>query len=123
MSINIVALTGRLGADPTTRNFDSGAVKVSLSLAVDKYVKGEKETHWFEIEVWGKPAETLASYGKKGKLIGITGTLETETYATDGGKRKRVYIRAERVELLSSSETIGSNQQATTAGVKEAPDF
>ena len=123
MSINVVTLTGRLGADPASRNFDSGALKVSLSLAVDKYIKkGEKETHWFDVEAWGKPAETLASYGKKGKLIGITGTLESETYEKVDGKRKRVFIRAERVELLSSSDTSASNQ-TSAAAANEEPDF
>lgn len=120
MSMNIVALTGRLGADPETKYFDSGSVKVRISLAVDKYIKGEKATHWFDVEAWAKNAETLASYAKKGDAIGISGSLETNTYSKDGQNIKRTFIHADRIELLSPPPNGGKE---TTSSDTEEPDF
>jgi single-strand DNA-binding protein len=82
----MVQLVGRLGQTPTPKYFDNGNVVINVSLAVKrKYhplerkvrdVKyGAEETDWFNLEIWGKDAEYLAKYVKKGARIGIVGSL------------------------------------------------
>ncbi len=103
MSLNIVSLTGRVGFDPEVRYFEKGIVKAAANLAVDEYSSGERKTHWIPVEFWGKTAETVAHYVHRGKLIGVQGSLKADTWTDNQGKlHKRLYVRAERVELLSS---------------------
>lgn len=103
MSLNIVSLTGRVGFDPEVRYFEKGIVKAAANLAVDEYSSGERKTYWIPVEFWGKTAETVAQYVHRGKLIGVQGSLKADTWTDHQGKlHKRLYVRAERVELLSS---------------------
>ena len=104
MSLNIVCLTGRVGYDPEVHHFETGVVKAATNVAVDEYNNGERRTHWIPVEFWGKTAEVVAHYVQRGKLIGIQGSLRTDTWADNHGKsHKRLYIKADRVQLLSSS--------------------
>lgn len=74
-SLNVVALVGRAGSDPEIKFFESGACKASLSIAVEEYIRGEKQTFWIPIEAWAKNAQIIADYITKGKQIGIQGSL------------------------------------------------
>lgn len=103
MSLNIVSLTGRVGFDPEVRYFEMGIVKAAANLAVEEYNNGERKTHWVPVEFWGKTAETVAHYVQRGKLIGVQGSLKTDTWTDNQGKpHKRLYVKADRMELLGS---------------------
>jgi hypothetical protein len=58
MMLNSLILVGRLGQDPELKYFDSGSVKATFSVAVDRPSK-EKTTDWFNVEVWGKTEKPL----------------------------------------------------------------
>lgn len=90
---NSVQLIGRLGKDPEMKTFDGGTQKASFTLAttdVYKNQKGEKaeETQWHNIVVWGKPAETVTQYLRKGNEVVIEGRLVHRTYETATGEKK-----------------------------------
>jgi single-strand DNA-binding protein len=103
MSINVVHLVGRAGRDPETKYFDSGSVKTTFSLAVNR-MKRDDPPDWFEIEVWGKTAEVAANYVKKGSLIGIKGSLALDTWTDRNSNtpRSKPVIRVEKLDLLGS---------------------
>lgn len=104
MSLNVVSLVGRTGGDPDVRYFESGSVKCSLTLAVDRRSRNSDQPDWFNLELWGKTAEVAANYVRKGSLIGVTGALKIDRWQdrTTGAERSKPIIRVDRLELLGS---------------------
>ena len=103
MSLNVVHLVGRAGRDPEVKYFDSGSVKCTLTLAVNR-LKRDDPPDWFELEIWGKTAEIAANYVKKGGLIGIQGSMKIETWSdrSSGANRSKPVIRVDKLDLLGS---------------------
>ncbi len=103
MTLNLVHLVGRVGRDPEPKYFESGSVKCSFSLAVDRNRKAG-ETDWFELELWGKTAETATNYVKKGQQIAVIGSLRFDHWndKVTGEKREKPLILVDRFEFLSS---------------------
>lgn len=100
--MNSVVLIGRLTRDPEVRYIaESGSAVANFSLAVDRPFAKEKTADFFNISVFGKPAENCGKYLAKGRLVGIQGRLQTRSYETKTGEKRYVTdIIAERVEFL-----------------------
>jgi single-strand DNA-binding protein len=103
MSLNVVTLVGRVGGDPDVKYFESGSVKCRLTLAVNRGRKNDPPD-WFNLELWGKQAETAEQYVRKGGLIGVKGALKFDTWVdrNTGANRSTPVILVERMELLGS---------------------
>ncbi|WP_436888827.1 single-stranded DNA-binding protein [Mammaliicoccus sciuri] len=66
------------------------------------------ETNFIQVEAWGKNAENIAKYFKKGSKILIQGELKQNRFEDkDGNKREKVYVNVDKFEFLESK---GSNQ-------------
>ena len=113
--INSVTLVGRIGQDPEPRYFDDGKVVLRLSLAVKrKYhpleraarniAYGDEETDWFNLELWGRDAEYAGRYVTKGARVGITGSLNVDTWSdkATGEPRKSTKIIVKHLDILES---------------------
>lgn len=106
--INTVVIVGRVGQDPEIKYFESGKVKTSVSLAVNRWSKEGEKTDWFNIELWDKNAEIAGEYVKKGKLVAVEGRLDVSNWTdNDGNKRERYFIRANNLRMLG-----GKNEAA-----------
>lgn len=105
--INSVHLVGRVGADPDLRYFESGSVLAKVSLAVDRRSRSSNQPDWFTLELWGKVAEVAGNYVRKGKLIGVRGSLEIQEWTdhNDGTDRSKPLIRVAELELLSAKNS------------------
>lgn len=93
MSINTVALTGRLTADVELKTTPSGVSVCTFSLAVDsKYQKQgeERKASFIDCVAWRNTAEFISKYFKKGSMIGIEGEIQTRTYTDKEGKNRKV---------------------------------
>ena len=102
--VNSVVVVGRAGRDPEMRYFESGKVKTTFSVAVNLPTK-EKETDWFDIEVWGRQAEVAGEYVRKGSLIGIEGRLDFNRWTDDQGqKHVKAFVSATNLRLLGSKK-------------------
>jgi single-strand DNA-binding protein len=101
---NSVVIVGRLGQDPEIKYFESGSVKARFSVAVDRsFSKENKVTDWFTIEVWGRKAEFVGEWIKKGSLVSVTGQLEVSRYTDQAGNPKEwPFIRATDVSFVGS---------------------
>lgn len=101
--MNTVVLVGRAGRDPEIRYFESGSSVASLSIAVDGYGR-DAEPHWFDLEIWGKSSEFAANYVRKGARIGVSGSLQQQSWTdkATGQKRSKVLVKAGRLELLET---------------------
>ncbi|MDJ0713692.1 MAG: single-stranded DNA-binding protein [Prochloraceae cyanobacterium] len=111
MSVNIVHLVGRAGKDPDIKYFESGSVKCTLSLAVNRPTSKSDKPDWFNLEIWGKTAEVAGNYVRKGSLIGIQGYLKIETWndSNTGAQRSRPVIKVDKLDLLGSKKDNNPN--------------
>ncbi|MEG4515728.1 MULTISPECIES: single-stranded DNA-binding protein [unclassified Microcoleus] len=104
MSLNVVTLVGRVGGDPDVKYFESGTVKCSLTLAVNRRTKNSDQPDWFNLEIWGKTAQIAADYVRKGSLIGVTGSLKFDRWQdrNTGSNRSKPVIKVDHLDLLGS---------------------
>lgn len=108
--INNLTIIGRLTDDVELKYTPNGMAIGSFSIACN-YTKKQGDqyvdmTSFFDVSLFGKSAENLKPYLTKGKQVAINGSLKQERWQDkDGGKRSRVLIYAQEVELL------GENQQ------------
>ncbi len=103
--INKVILVGRLSGDVELKYIPSGTAVARFGIAVGGKPKtdGADSVSFFNVVVWGKPAENCSNYLSKGKQIALDGRLEQRSWtAQDGSKRSVVEIIADRVEFLGS---------------------
>jgi single-strand DNA-binding protein len=116
MNFNKVFLIGNLTRDPELRSLPSGKSVVSFGMATNRTWKnqqGEKQedTQFHNIVVFGKQADTVAQYLKKGSQAMIEGRLQTRSWtAQDGSKRNRTEIAAERVQFGPRRAGIGPTE-------------
>lgn len=105
MNLNKVLLIGNLTRDPELRSLPTGAQVASFSIATNRVWKdqnGQKkdDTQFHNIVVFGKQAETVAQYLKKGSSALIEGRIQSRSWdGPDGNKRYRTEIVAERVQF------------------------
>ena len=104
LNLNQVNLVGRIGQDPEVKYFPSGSVLAKVNLAVNRRSKDEA-ADWFPLEFWGKQAEVVANYVRKGSLIGIEGELKLDEWndKSTGMLRSKPVIHVNRLELLKSA--------------------
>lgn len=109
--INNVVLTGRITKDIELKVTPTGKSVCSFSLAVNrKFVQdGERQADFINCQLWGKTAETLEKYGKKGMLIGVEGRLQTRNYTNQQGQT--VYVTEVVAESFTFLEKKQSNDQ------------
>jgi single-strand DNA-binding protein len=102
ININSVNIVGRIGQDTDMKYFESGTNKATNSLAVRRY----QETDWFSLEAWGKTAEVMGNYVRKGGLIGVMGELKFEEWndRNSGELRSKAVIKVNQLDLLGSKQ-------------------
>ena len=105
--VNKVIILGRLGADPELRSSPSGVTTCNLSIATsinwtDKNSGDKKEkTEWHRVVFFGRPAEVIDQYMKKGQQLYVEGRLETSKYEKDGIERFSTNIIGESFNFIS----------------------
>jgi single-strand DNA-binding protein len=131
--MNKVTLIGRLTKDPELKfTPGAGTAVATFTVAVDRRLPnkdGQREADFIPIVVWGKPAENTANYMSKGKLIAISGRIQTRSYdAKDGTKRYVTEVVAEEVQFLDrgngakSNDNYSSNSEGSYKS-NTAPDY
>lgn len=106
--MNSVVIVGRVGRDASEgfRAFDSGKMKASFSVAVNRWDSKTKSevTDWYNVDIWDKQAEFAAEYVKKGRLVAVDGTIANNKWIdkTTNNERENFYIRANTIRLLGS---------------------
>lgn len=115
--MNKVILIGRLGDDPEVNHLDSGTAVAKFSLATSERFKdrnGEKQerTEWHKITVWGKLAEVVERYVRKGSQVMVEGKIQTSTYEKDGQKRYSTEIVCQNLQMLDSRPSDGNTNDS-----------
>jgi single-strand DNA-binding protein len=114
-NLNKAMLIGRLGADPEVRYTQSNTAVATVSLATSERYKDangelQETTEWHRVVAWGRLAEIVQQYAKKGSQIYVEGPIQTRAWEDrDGQKRYTTEIKAMTIQLLDSrNESMGS---------------
>ena len=114
-SLNKVQIIGNLGQDPEVRQAGQSTV-ASFSVATserwtDRAGQKQEKTEWHRCEAWGRLAEVMGEFTKKGSQVYVEGSLTTEKYTDkDGIDRYTTKVKVQSVQLLDKRED-GSYQE------------
>lgn len=125
--MNIVIIKGNLTRDPELRYLPNGTAVAQCGVAVnevwnDKDGNRQEKVHFFDVTFWGRTAESVTQYFKKGKPILLNGRLRMDTWddKQTGQKRSKVAITADRWEFAGGD--MGGNGQRAATGEAPQPD-
>lgn len=113
--INKVTLVGHLGQDPELRYMSNDEAVVNCSIATSESWKDKKtgenreRTEWHRVVIFGKLAEIVKEYAKKGSLVYIEGQLKTRKWADDSGVDR--YITEVNLNSINGIFEILDNRQ------------
>ena len=111
--INSVVIMGRLTFDPELRTTPTGVSVVRFQVACDRnYQKSgeERKADFIDVTAWRQTAEFISRYFRKGSMIAVEGSIQTDSYTdNNGNKRKSVTVVANNVSFCGSKAENGSN--------------
>lgn len=109
--INKVILVGNLGNDPEMRYTSSGVAIANISLATSDQWKDKEtgepreRTEWHRVVFFGRLAEIVGEYLKKGRQIYVEGSLQTDKYQDQSGNdRYSTKVHAREMQMLGGRE-------------------
>ena len=125
-SVNKVIILGNVGQDPEIRqgNFIVAALSIATSRKWrDKAGETQSETEWHRVSAFGRLAEIISQYVRKGDPIYIEGRLRTRKYEDKQGVERWVTeIIAEQLQLLRQKDSDEKPAQAKPAAQRRAPE-
>jgi len=125
--MNKVVLVGRLTKDPELKFAQgTGTAVATFTVAVNRRFKreGQPDADFIPVVTFGKQAEATANYMSKGKLLSVSGNIQTRNYeAKDGTRRYVTEVVADEVDFLEwgdkaagTSNNQGGNNNASSSG-------
>lgn len=129
MSINSVSLSGNIGREPEVKQTQGGSTILSFSLAVGDRKRNPQTgewgdvTHWVNVVVFGKRAESLSRILRKGMHVMVDGKLSYSQWeAKDGSKRSKLEVIANDVDLPPRQKADQSQQSGYQGGYSQQPN-
>ncbi|MGI8889688.1 MAG: single-stranded DNA-binding protein [Chthoniobacterales bacterium] len=124
-NLNKVLLMGNLTRDPEVRYTPKGTAVAELGIAVNRVYSGEngekrEEVTFVDVTVWGRTAENVGEYLKKGRPVFVEGRLQLDSWddKQSGQKRNKLKVVADNVQFLGSPRGGGGPDEG---GGDEAP--
>ena len=120
-------IVGNLGNDPELRYTSSGTPVANFNVATsrrwtDQQGKPQEETTWFRVSAWGKQAETVNQYLRKGRQVMVVGRVTARAYtAANGEPRASLDVTADSVRFLGGGRP--EESPFTEAGDEEEAFF
>nr|DAL47250.1 MAG TPA_asm: Single strand binding protein [Caudoviricetes sp.] len=126
--LNIVAIMGRLVADPELRTTQQGTNVCTFRIACERSYtpKGrQRQADFVDIVAWGKTAEFICKFFQKGSLIAVEGSLQTRNYQDkNGNNRTAVEVVANNISFAGAKAAdkpaAASYEQQTTSHIQQA---
>lgn len=119
MSLNKVILMGRITKDLEKKTTPSGVSVLNATIAVDRdYRNGdEKQTDFVDVVFWRHNADFLEKYSGKGRMIVVTGSLQSRKWQDkDGNNRTAWEVQADGVYFADSKRDSGGQGQTEPTG-------
>lgn len=126
--LNVVAIMGRLVADPELRTTPAGYGVCTFRMACDRsHVQQgqERQADFIDVVAWRQSAEFVSKYFKKGGLIAVEGRLQTRQYRDkQGSNRTAVEVVANNISFAGAKrqdgQSVPSYEQQTASHVEQA---
>lgn len=104
ISVNRVTLLGNLGSDPELKYARTGTAMLTLSLATNsrEYKPGQEPvvyTEWHRVVIWGKRAEGLFKFLRKGMQVWVEGPMRTTRYEKNGVTQYSTHVVGHVVQV------------------------
>ena len=115
--LNVVAIMGRLVADPELRTTGNGTNVCSFRIACDRNFarQGEqRQADFIDIVAWRQQAEFVSKYFQKGSLIAIEGSLQTRQYQDKNGNNRTA------IEIVANNVNFAAPKSANAAPMGDA---
>lgn len=116
--LNVVAIMGRLVADPELRTTPNGISVCSFRIACDRnYARqGEqRQADFLDVVAWRQQAEFVSKYFQKGSLIAIEGSIQTRQYQDKNGNNRTA------VEIVANNISFAGPKSSNAGGGSSAP--
>ena len=127
MGLNVVAIVGRLVADPQLRQTNGGKNVASFRVAVDRNRKdpsGQTQADFLDVVAWEKTADFVCRYFQKGSMIAIDGRLQSRNYQDRNGNNRTAWeVTAETVEFCGSKADAPAKMDAAQAQTAPAQSY
>ncbi|MCC6721281.1 MAG: single-stranded DNA-binding protein [Bacteroidia bacterium] len=125
---NSVRLYGNVGQDPEIKTFENGNKLAKFSLATTEKFKDNKgemteETTWHNLVVWGKQADTIEKYVKKGEKLIIEGRITNRSYDAKDDSKKYITEIIVNKFLLAGSPKAKQTSENNKVGEEEILPF
>lgn len=122
--LNVIALMGRLVADPELRHTPNGIATCTFRIAVDRsFVRAgeERKADFIDIVTWRTTAEFVCKYFHKGSLMAVNGSLQTRNYEDKSGNKRTAFeVVAENVHFAESKGGASGGNYASAASTPSA---
>ena len=115
--LNVVAIMGRLVADPELRTTPQGINVCSFRIACDRNFarQGEqRQADFIDIVAWRSQAEFVSKYFQKGSLIAIDGSIQTRQYQDKNGNNRTA------IEIVANNVNFAAPKSANAAPMGDA---
>jgi single-strand DNA-binding protein len=124
MYLNKAIVFGNLTRDPELRSLPSGVPVATFSLATNRVWKDrdgnrQESTEYHNIVVFGRQAETVAQYLRKGSSALVEGRMQTRSWESEGVKKYRTEIVADRVQFGPKAYGGGENSHQVSAAEQD----
>ena len=124
-NLNSVILEGNLTKDPEADKTPKGTAVCRFSVASNRYYRQgderQEEVGYFDVETWGRLAETCGEYLTKGRGVRVVGRLKQERWEDAEGKyHSRIRIVGEHVEFRPRPKAADGTAGAEAAAVPKA---
>ena len=111
MNVNKVTLVGRVGKEPETRETNKGEAVANISLATNSGYGDNEKTDWHRVTFFGKIANTVIEYVKKGQELYVEGRISYSKYTgKDGIEKYSTNIIAYSMQMGQKGNTSSSSQ-------------
>ena len=115
--LNVVAIMGRLAADPQLRQTTTGKNVASFRIACDRGrrdANGQRQADWLDVVAWDRTAEFVCKYFQKGSLIAIDGRLQSRQYQDKNGNNRTA------IEIVANNVNFAAPKSANAAPMGDA---
>lgn len=123
--MNVISIVGRLTRDPEARTTQNGKTFATFAVAVDNWGKsetGEKSATFFNVKAWSRDADYATSYLGKGRLVGVTGRIESRKYTDKDGNQREIWeITANSIQGLDRPRDDNDGGGAPSGGNYDRP--
>ncbi len=126
--LNVVAIMGRLVADPQLRQTTTGRSVATFRIACDRNRKGpdgQSQADFIDIVAWERTAEFICRYFTKGSLIAVDGRIQTRNYQDKNGNNRTAFeIVANNVNFAGPrNQNANPNQGAPARSYTPAQEY